>query len=216
VARRDALIVGDALGDRIAAGLSSNLHVHRRNPEIWTDHTLDDLGCDGLDLVVHCAYPAQSCRYQRLTTLSDDDWATMSDRQLENAVRLARAAHPLLKARHGTIVFVVPLMASAGGDGFAALATAAEGIRILAKSLAKSWGDDAITAHAVTLDAGAFVESAPANTLAKSNALHDSPLGRVPDDRDDVAPIIEWLAGPAAAPLTGTSLVVDGGLWMPG
>ena len=32
----------------------------------------------------------------------------------------------------------------------------------------------------------------------------------------DIAPIIEWLASGTAAPLVGSSLVVDGGLWMPG
>ncbi|NDH12014.1 MAG: hypothetical protein EBY44_09885, partial [Actinobacteria bacterium] len=37
-----------------------------------------------------------------------------------------------------------------------------------------------------------------------------------PDDTDDIAPIIEWLASGTAAPLVGSSLVVDGGLWMPG
>ena len=36
-------------------------------------------------------------------------------------------------------------MASAGGAGYTALASLGEGIRLLAKSLAKTWGADGIT-----------------------------------------------------------------------
>jgi NAD(P)-dependent dehydrogenase (short-subunit alcohol dehydrogenase family) len=111
---------------------------------------------------------------------------------------------------------LVPLMASAGGAEYTALASLGEGIRLLAKSLAKTWGADGITAHSITLDPHAFLAARDAAGIAADNALHDPPLGRVPDDTDDIAPIIEWLASGTAAPLVGSSLVVDGGLWMPG
>ena len=82
--------------------------------------------------------------------------------------------------------------------------------------MAKTWGADGITAHSITLDPHAFLAARDAAGIAADNALHDPPLGRVPDDTDDIAPIIEWLASGTAAPLVGSSLVVDGGLWMPG
>ena len=107
-------------------------------------------------------------------------------------------------------------MASAGGAGYTALAGLGEGVRILAKSLAKTWGADGITAHAITLDPHAFLDAEDAAGIAADNALHDPPLGRIPDDTADVAPIIDWLASDTAAPLVGSSLVIDGGLWMPG
>ena len=131
-----------------------------------------------------------------------------ADRSLATTVALA--------ATSGTIVFLVPLMASAGGAGYTALAGLGEGVRILAKSLAKTWGADGITAHAITLDPHAFLDAEDAAGIAADNALHDPPLGRIPDDTADVAPIIDWLASDTAAPLVGSSLVVDGGLWMPG
>ena len=183
----------------------------------WTDSTVaDEVGDAPLDLVVHARYPAPSRRRAELAAMTAADWQAAADEPLESAIRLARGAHPGLAAASGTLVFLVPLMASAGGEGFAAIAAAAEGARLLAKSLAKTWGEDGIRAHAITLDPSAFLGADDAAGMAEANALHDPPLGRVPDLVTDVAPILDALTRDHAAALTGASLVVDGGLWMPG
>lgn len=201
---RRALIVGTGIADRIAAGLEHRFDVDRV-PE-----------ANAYDLVVWADYPSVSCRPAPIVSLSPEDWANACDRPLRSAIDLAQSVHPALAATSGTIVFLVPLMASAGGAGYTALAGLGEGVRILAKSLAKTWGADGITAHAITLDPHAFLDAEDAAGIAADNALHDPPLGRIPDDTADVAPIIDWLASDTAAPLVGSSLVVDGGLWMPG
>lgn len=227
MARRTALIVG--AGDPaagIAAGLTeAEWHVLRLTDDeiAWTDQTvteqLPDLkspGLEGLDLVVHARYPAASRRRADLMDLSAEDWHRMADEPLESAVRLTRSAYPYLAATKGTLVFLVPLMASAGGEGFSPIACAAEGVRLLAKSVAKSWGDHEIRVHAITLDPGAFLSPADADGMAEANSLQDPPLGRVPDLTTEVAPIVEALTTHDFTALVGASLVVDGGLWMPG
>lgn len=202
-----ALVVGS--GDPaqpVAAGLAeAGWEVHRDRP-----------GPGRLDLVVHADYPHASRRRAEVTELTDDDWRDACDQPLEAAIRLAQSVHAPLAATGGTIVFLVPLMASAGGAGFVPFAGAAEGVRILAKSLAKTWGSDGIRAHAITLDPSAFLDPAHAAGMAEANALHDAPLGRVPDLATEVARVVDALAGDDLAALTGASLVVDGGLWMPG
>jgi NAD(P)-dependent dehydrogenase (short-subunit alcohol dehydrogenase family) len=208
MARRDALIVGSRPGRAIADALSS--------PIVDDVSALDAMDLEELDLVVHCAYPDASRRKRDLVELTPDDWTAACDEPLEGAIRLAQQVHPHLAARNGTIVFLVPLMASAGGEGFTPFAAAAEGIRILAKSLAKTWGADGITAHAITLDPHAFLDAVDADGIAEANSLHDPPLGHVPDVREELVPIIDFLASGDASALTGASLVVDGGLWMPG
>ena len=52
--------------------------------------------------------------------------------------------------------------------------------------------------------------------MAEANALHDPPLGHVPDLSSEITPIVDALTTGDLAALTGASLVADGGLWMPG
>ncbi|MEO0492938.1 MAG: SDR family oxidoreductase [Actinomycetota bacterium] len=200
---RRALIVGTGVADRVAAGLAG-----------WEIERSPSSG--GLDLVVWADYPALACEPRRIVDLSPADWDAACDRPLRSVIDLARTVHAPLAATGGTFVAIVPLMASAGGARYTTLASLGEGVRLLAKSLAKTWGADGITAHSITLDPHAFLAPEHATGIAADNALHDPPLGRIPDDADDVAPIIDWLASGAAAPLIGSSLVIDGGLWMPG
>lgn len=200
---RRALIVGRGVGDRIAAGLH---HWEiERNPGRATP----------IDLVVWADYAPSSLVPQPLADLTPQAWYEACDEPLRRAIELAREVHPRLRGG-GTVVFLVPLMASAGGAHYTALATVGEGVRIMAKSLAKTWGPDGITAHAITLDPHAFLAPTDAAGIAEANALHDPPFGRVPDDTTEIAPILDWLASTPATPLTGASLVIDGGLWMPG
>jgi len=201
---RRALIIGTGVADRIALGL----------PDWELERAAGR--SEPLDLVVWADYAPASLRPRPLAETTAAGWHEACDHPLRTAIDLTRAVHPRLAAGRGTIVFVVPLMASAGGSGYAALATVGEGVRILAKSLAKTWGGDGITAHAVTLDPHAFLAPGHAAGIAANNSLHDPPLGGVPDDTDEVAPIIDWLTSDPARSLTGASLVIDGGLWMPG
>ncbi len=213
---RAALVVGaGSPAEPIGAGLADRgWTVHRLDDEPITDTT--PLPEDALDLVVHARYPGPCRKPVSVADLTADAWHAAADEPLESAIHLARITHPALAAGGGTMVFVVPLMATAGGEGFTPFATAAEGARLLAKSLAKTWGADGIRAHAVTLDPSAFLAPADAAGIAEANALHDPPLGRVPELEAEVAAVIDALSRDDLGVLTGASLVVDGGLWMPG
>lgn len=215
---RTALVVGGGdPADSVGVGLlSAGWSLLRLGDEPIYDDTISAAfpTLEHLDLVVHARYPDR--RRMELTDSTAQRWHQGCDEPLEAGIRLARAAHGPLRAAGGTIVYLVPLMASAGGEGFACLAAAAEGLRVLAKSLAKTWGADAIRAHAVTLDPSAFLTPEDAAGMAEANSLHDPPLGRVPDLTSEVAAIVDALSSDAFTTLTGASLVVDGGLWMPG
>lgn len=220
---RDVLVVG---GGDPAAALAAELpgNVVRVDPaptEVDDDFVdglarADGTPVDGLDLVVHALYPEQSRTPARIDDMTAEDWAAACDDPLEAAIRIARGAHRHLAARHGTIVVCVPLVGAAGAANLVALSALAEGLRVLARSLARSWGSDGIRAHAVTLHPSMFLSPEHAATAVDATALHDAALGRLPSAAE-VAAVIDALADSrTAAGLTGASLVMDGGTWMAG
>lgn len=217
---RTALVVGGGdPADSVGVGLvAAGWSLLRFGDDQINDDTVATTfpTLEHLDLVVHARYPSVCRQRMDLTEMTAEQWHAACDEPLESGIRLARAAHKPLRAAAGTIVYLVPLMASAGGDGFAPFAGAAEGLRVLAKSLAKTWGTDGIRVHAITLDPGAFLSPEDASGMAEANSLHDPPLGRVPDLASEVSLIVDALTSDAFGALTGASLVVDGGLWMPG
>ena len=219
---RDVLVVGggDPAG-AIAAELSGTVRLVTPEAHEVDDDYVDRLGrgggdpVDGLDLVVHALYPAASRAPARIEDISPDAWRAGCDQPLEAGMRLARSAYRHLRAHRGTIVYCVPLVGAAGAAGFCPLAAVAEGLRVLARSLARGWGADGIRAHAVTLHPSMFLAPEHAAAALEANALHDLALGRLPSAAE-VAAVIDGLADPAASGLTGASLVMDGGAWMAG
>lgn len=220
---RDVLVVGG--GDpavALAAELAGNVVRVDPAPADVDDGFVDGLArgdgtaIDGLDLVVHALYPAPSQVPARIEEMTTGDWAAACDDPLEAGIRVARGAYRHLAARRGTIVFCVPLVGAAGAATFVALSALAEGLRVLARSLARSWGPDSIRAHAVTLHPSMFVSPAHAAAAAEATALHDPALGRLPS-ATEIAAVIDGLADSRiTAGLTGASLVMDGGTWMAG
>ena len=219
---RDVLVVGG--GDpaaALAAELSGRVRLVAPEPDEVDDGFVDRLGraggdpLDGLDLVVHALYPERSRTPAPIAEMSPAQWQAGCDAPLEAGLRLARGAHRHLRMRRGVIVFCVPLVGAAGAAGFSALAGLAEGLRVLARSLARGWGADHIRAHAVTLHPSMFLTGEHAVAAAAATALHDPALGRLPTAAE-IAAMIDRLASGDADGLTGATLVMDGGAWMAG
>jgi NAD(P)-dependent dehydrogenase (short-subunit alcohol dehydrogenase family) len=216
---RRVLVLGDGEpADSVAAALAADIVIHS-SPTISEidDESVDRmLGDDeGVDIVVHALYPAE-CRLSKpLLELTEDEWRNRCDEPLEAAIRLARGSHRHLLAGKGTIVYLVPLMGAAGGSGFAPFVGAAEGVRVLARSLARSWGRDGIRSHSMTLDPSVFLAPEHAAAVAQASTIHPPALGRLPDV-DEIVAAIEHISSSEFSGLTGTSLVMDGGAWMVG
>ena len=149
-----------------------------------------------------------------LMRMSDDDIDDVLNTNLAGSIRLARRAlRSMLKARRGRIIFissVVGLMGSAGQVNYAA---AKAGLVGAARSLAREVGARGITVNVVT---PGFVETDM--TVGLDEARKQEILGAVPLGRyaqpSEVAAVVEFLAGDAAAYVTGAVIPVDGGLGM--
>ena len=170
----------------------------------------DELG--GLDTVVHVQIVAAAPR--TVVESSTAEWVGCSEDAMEAAIHLAQEAHGPLADGGGRLVFVLPTIGMSGAAGFAGSAAAADGIRALAKGLAKQWGHHGITVNVVAVGPEAVLGGEVGAELSAAVALAAPALGRPGDPEADIAPIIAALASPETAFVTGSTLNADGGVWM--
>ncbi len=159
-----------------------------------------------IELLVHAHVHPLAMRAATIEELPERDWIDGCESTIDAAYRLAQAAHPHLVASGGRLVFVVPTIGLTGAAGFAPYATAAEAVRVLAKGIAKTWGHDGVTVNSIAF---AFTGD-PATT---THSLVPPALGSTGDPETDIAPVIALLASPDAHFVTGSTLVLDGGIW---
>jgi NAD(P)-dependent dehydrogenase (short-subunit alcohol dehydrogenase family) len=180
--------------------------------EALLDAVSADLG--GLDLVVHTWMHPRALERREVEVLTEAQWAGACEATLEGAYRLAQAAHPHLAASAGRLVYVVPTIAMGGAAGYAPYAAAAEGIRALAKGVAKTWGAHDITVNTLAINAVHVFGAGTGDDVAAALSLSPPALGGAGDPAHDIAPVLALLASADAHFVTGTTLVLDGGVWM--
>nr|WP_256069831.1 3-oxoacyl-ACP reductase FabG [Streptomyces sp. DvalAA-14] len=144
--------------------------------------------------------------------MSDRKWRSVIDTDLTGAFHCARdGVRMMLAAGRGTVVNVSSVSGLAGPSGQANYAAAKAGLIALTKSLATEVADRGVRVNTVV---PGFVDSdmlrkMPPETLA--DQLRQVPMRRV-GTCDEVAAAVAWLAGPESSYVTGSTLVVDGGL----
>ncbi len=149
-----------------------------------------------------------------LLRMSEESFTSVVDANLTGAYRVAkRAARGMLKARRGRLVFISSVVALTGSAGQVNYAASKAGLVGLARSVARELGSRGITANVVT---PGFVETDMTADLPEDRRaaiLASVPLGRYAQPAE-VAGVVTWLAGDAAAYVTGAIIPVDGGLGM--
>ncbi|HKJ72281.1 MAG TPA: 3-oxoacyl-ACP reductase FabG [Gammaproteobacteria bacterium] len=149
-----------------------------------------------------------------LMRMKDEDWQAVIDTNLSSVFRLTRAvARPMMKAKGGRIVNVASVVAAMGNAGQANYAAAKAGILGLTKSAAREFGPRGITVNAV---APGFIETDMTRELPEDQRqalLEQVPLGRL-GRPEEIAEAVAFLAGPGGAYITGSTLHVNGGMYM--
>ena len=176
------------------------------------DTVVADLG--GLDMIVHTWTHPKALARHTIDSMTEQQWIDACESTLDGAYRLAQAAHPHLAASLGRLIYVVPTIAMGGADGYAPYAAAAEGIRALAKGIAKTWGKYGITVNIIAVNVTTVLGEQAGGDAAKAFSLSPPALGRTGDPASDLAPVVALLATDDASFVTGSTLVLDGGVWM--
>ena len=157
---------------------------------------------------------AGTTRDKLLVLMSEDDFSAVLDTNLTGAFRVAkRAIRPMIRMRHGRVILISSVVGLLGSGGQANYAASKAGLVGLARSLTRELGPRDITVNVI---APGFVETDMTAVLPaerKAGILKNIPLGRFAS-ADEVAGVVEFLAGPAAAYITGAVIPVDGGMGM--
>lgn len=150
-----------------------------------------------------------------LMRMKESEWDEIMDTNLKSAYRLCKACvRGMSKARYGRIINIVSVVAASGNAGQTNYAAAKAGLLGFSKSLALEVATRNITVNAI---APGFIDTDMTSALSEAQraALHAKiPLGRFGAPRD-VADAVVFLASPMGDYITGSTIHVNGGMFMP-
>ena len=146
--------------------------------------------------------------------MGDDEWDAVIDTNLKAVFRLSRGVmRGMMKARFGRIVNITSVVGYSGNAGQANYCAAKSGVAGMSRSLARELGSRNITVNCV---APGFVATDMTHALSdeqKQAMLASIPLGRA-GTPEDIAGAVGFLVSPAASYVTGTTVHVNGGMFM--
>lgn len=186
--------------------------------EWWVEQTVTDLGKPEI-LVTNTGGPPAG----NFTTMSDEQWQSGFESTLMNVVRLVRLVAPMMiENNFGRIVHITSLVAKEPTALLPISSTLRSGIMSLTRLQASEYAASGITVNGVlpghTLtDRQHHLASIQAerDNISPEEALklraNEVPVGRLADP-GEIAAAVAFLCSIPAAYVTGTNLLVDGGL----
>lgn len=150
-----------------------------------------------------------------LLRMKEDEWDAVIETNLSSIYRVTKAClRDMLKARWGRIISISSIVGLTGNPGQVNYAAAKAGLIGFTKSLAQEVGSRTITVNAV---APGFIDTDMTSRLPEEQ--RQLLLQRIPmqclGHANDIAAAVLFLAGPGAGYITGQTLHVNGGMFMP-
>ncbi len=150
-----------------------------------------------------------------LMRMKDEEWSDIINTNLTSIFRMSKAVmRGMMKAKGGRIINISSVVGSTGNAGQTNYAAAKAGMVGFAKSMAKEVGSRNITVNTV---APGFIDTDMTKDLAdehKAALLSSIALGRL-GSPDEIAHAVSFLASDGASYITGETIHVNGGMFMP-
>ena len=221
--KQGATVIGTATSEAGADNISSflkdegikgrGLMLNVADPESTTacvKQVTDEFGSP--DILVN---NAGITRDNLLMMMKEDQWDDIINTNLNSIFRMSKAViRPMMKKRNGRIINISSVVGATGNPGQTNYAAAKAGLIGFSKSLAREIGSRNITVNSV---APGFIDTDMTRELSdeqKVNLTVQIPLGRL-GSPDEIAAAVVFLASPSAAYITGETIHVNGGMYMP-
>lgn len=213
-------VLGTATTDSGAEAISAFLGANGKGLKL---NVADQNSVDEVIKTVNANYGAPTVlinnagitRDNLLMRMKDDEWDDIINTNLTSVFRMSKAVlRGMMKARSGRIINISSVVGATGNAGQANYAAAKAGMVGFAKSMAKEVGSRNITINTV---APGFIDTDMTKELSddiKNSLLASIPLGRLGEAKE-VASVVAFLASAGAGYITGETLHVNGGMYMP-
>jgi 3-oxoacyl-[acyl-carrier protein] reductase len=146
--------------------------------------------------------------------MKDEEWDDIMQTNLKSIYRMSKAClRPMTKAKKGRIISIGSVVGASGNAGQTNYAAAKAGVMGFSKALAREVGSRGITVNVV---APGFIDTDMTRALPeeqKQALLSQIPLNRL-GSPEEIAKAVAFLASPGAGYITGTTLHVNGGMYM--
>ncbi|WP_313348584.1 3-oxoacyl-ACP reductase FabG [Stenotrophomonas sp.] len=221
LAAQGATVIGTATTESGAAAIGERLAAsggHGRALNV-TDPAALEAVLDGIakefGAITILVNNAGITRDNLLLRMKEEDWQAILDTNLTSVFRTSKAViRGMMKARKGRIINIASVIGVTGNAGQANYAAAKAGIIAFSKSLAKEIGSRGITVNVV---APGFIDTDMTKALPeeqRTGLVKSIALERLGEPAD-IANAVAFLAGPSASYITGETLHVNGGMYMP-
>ena len=220
--RMGAFVVGTATSDEGAAKIQADMEeAGCRGQGVRLDVT-DAASCEALIAGIQKDHGPVSVlvnnagitRDNLAMRMKDSEWHDVLQTNLTAVYRLSRLVmRGMMKARGGRIINITSVVGSSGNAGQANYAAAKAGVAGMSRALARELGSRGITVNCV---APGFIDTDMTKALPEEarNALTGQiALGRL-GRPEEIAAAVGFLASPGAEYVTGTTLHVNGGMYM--
>lgn len=219
LAAKGAFVIGTATSEKGAETISAYLGDQGKGlvlnvaEQSSIEAVLEQIKADhgDIDILVN---NAGITRDNLLMRMKDDEWFDILQTNLTSVYHLSKAVlRTMMKKRFGRIITIGSVVGSMGNPGQSNYCAAKAGLIGFSKGLAKEVASRGITVNVV---APGFIATDMTEVLTeeqKSGILSNVPAGRLGEPKD-IAKAVAFFASDDAGYVTGTTLHVNGGLYM--
>lgn len=209
----DAAAGAQTIGDVRAAGgmMDGMAPVDLGDPEQARGWIADAIAIHGrIDILYN---NASACRFATIDAMTDEDWFFTVRNELDLVAHVTRAAWPHLCRGGGVIINSASVAGHGGGPGGFCHSTTKAGVLAMTKVMAAEGGPHGV--RAVSISPGMIETPGSSMQLSmpgvREALLANSLVPRI-GQPEEIAGVAVFLASDEAAFITGTDILVDGGL----